>query len=555
MKKTFIIFVLLVFHGSFYYFSDISSSNNQKKRYPDLITFAGDFEYYSDYRYNKLSILIKNGKLALAESRNNPIPLNLTTKLNENRVSFKGKKSGRDFSLTFIRDHKGDISRLEFKGSGKPIVINKVPHTVLKDKYCVEELKEDFDQFQMLIKNIAVSPYEFITEKNFNNMFDQIRHSIKDNMNLREFYTLLLPLKEKIGCGHTHLDYPGEYRRKIQNFKFPLIMTFINNRCFLKENLQYGLGFPKYSEILEIEGITIREIIRTLKGDISADGYNDSYKTSALGSCFQYYYANRYGVKKEHSIRFRSENGGKVKRIVIPAIPCSSINYSNKGRSELRYRIIPEYNTAYLSVNSFIYYGSRNRIFFEFVDKAFKEIKEKKINNVIIDLRNNSGGDPYCAAYLLSYIEKEEVPYFKEPYKRYKKLAEPVPYTKKNHYTGDLYFIIDGSNFSTTGHFCALVKYHGLGTFIGTETGSTFTCNSSVKGMYLKNTRIYLKLSTRDFSAAVKGFSKNRGIIPDHIVETTIEDIKSNKDPVLDHSLKIISFKRKQVNKKETSNY
>ena len=181
----------------------------------------------------------------------------------------------------------------------------------------------------------------------------------------------------------------------------------------------------------------------------------------------------------------------------------------------------------------------RNKIFFSFIDKAFHKIKQGNIKNLIIDLRGNGGGDPFCASYLLSYIEKEPYIYFSKPYGKYTELSKPIKLAK-NHFRGDLFFIIDGSNFSTTGHFCSILKYHNLGTFIGTETGGTYTCNAAVRRLQLKNTRIILKIATKSFAAAVNGFPKDRGIIPHHIVKTSIEDFKNNKDRVLDYTLKLI---------------
>ena len=193
-----------------------------------------------------------------------------------------------------------------------------------------------------------------------------------------------------------------------------------------------------------------------------------------------------------------------------------------------------------MTVSSFIYYGKRNKIFSSYVDDSFSKIKKAGIKNLIIDLRGNDGGDPFCAAYLLSYIEQKPVPYFARPYGKYAKLAGPVKQAE-NNFKGRLFFLIDGSGFSTTGHFCALLKYHQMGTFIGTETGGTYSCNAAVKRIQLKNTRILLKIARSSFAAAVTGLPKNRGIIPHHIVEPDLNDLRNNRDRVMDFTLKLIN--------------
>jgi C-terminal processing protease CtpA/Prc len=276
-----------------------------------------------------------------------------------------------------------------------------------------------------------------------------------------------------------------------------------------------------------------------LKSEISADGNNQHFKTAALESCFQYYYANHYGVPEEFRFEYRTRKNGDILEAVAPAIPCTGINYSNKEPKDLTIKVFPENSTAVLTIDSFVYYGEKNKIFFDFVDMAFSRIEDENIKNVILDLRGNGGGDPFCASYLWSYLEREAQPYFAEPYGKYAELSKPIEQAD-NHFAGELYILIDGSNFSTTGHFCSLLKYHEVGTFIGTETGSTYTCNAAVKVFPLKNTKIGLKIATGSFAAAVKGFPKDRGIIPEHKMSPTLEDLKKGKDTVLEYVLSLI---------------
>jgi len=410
---------------------------------------------------------------------------------------------------------------------------------MLKEKYSVKELQEDFLQFRRHIEETFPCPYEFTSKESFNRSFQGQYEKINKPMSLREFYCLLAPLKGNIGCGHAHLDYPEEYRRTVQIHKFPLILTFLKNRCYVRRDLHENSSFPLFSEILSINEIGIESITDTLRSEISADGNNSFFKTSALENCFQYYYANHFGVPKEFKIEYRTNENGDIYENVIPAIPCSGINYSNKEPQDLDIQVFSKKNTAVLTIDSFSYYDEKNKIFFEFVDKAFSRIIEENIENVIIDLRGNGGGDPFCASYLWAYIEREPYPYFSEPYGKYAELSKPIKQAD-NHFTGELFILIDGSNFSTTGHFCSLVKYHEQGTFIGTETGSTYACNAAVRVFPLKNTGIGLKIATGSFAAAVNGFPKERGIIPHHIVETKLEDLKNGKDTVLDYALSLI---------------
>jgi hypothetical protein len=257
----------------------------------------------------------------------------------------------------------------------------------LKEKYTVEELQEDFLQFRRHIEEIFPSPYEFTRKESFDRSFQAQYKKINKPMSLLEFYRLLAPLKANIGCGHAHLDYPAEYRRIVQNHKFPLILTFLEGRCFVRRDLNENSSLPLYSEILSVNGVGIESIMDTLRSEISADGHNRFFKTSAMEYCFQYYYANHYGAPEEFRIEYRTDENGDSHETVIPAIPCSGINYSNKEPKDLKIQVFPQQNTAVLTIDSFSYYREKNKIFFDFVDKAFSRIKEENIENVILDVR------------------------------------------------------------------------------------------------------------------------------------------------------------------------
>jgi len=151
----------------------------------------------------------------------------------------------------------------------------------------------------------------------------------------------------------------------------------------------------------------------------------------------------------------------------------------NFNHPELGFEVIEERSTAIMTIQTFIYYD-RVPMFKEFLESCFQEIHEKKIANLILDLRGNDGGDPFCAVPLFSYLENESVPYFAEPYGKYSSLAEQIPLAE-NHFTGNLFTLIDGRCFSTNGHFCSLLKYHKIGKFIGTEGGATYKCNAGKK--------------------------------------------------------------------------
>ena len=196
-------------------------------------------------------------------------------------------------------------------------------------------------------------------------------------------------------------------------------------------------------------------------------------------------------------------------------------------------------STAVMTVKTFIYYD-RVDYFRDFMSRSFRQIREKDIENLILDLRGNDGGDPFCAVILYSYLEKEPAPYFAEPYGRYAELAKPVP-LPDDRFTGRLFILLDGRCGSTNGHFSALLKYHKIGKFVGTPSGSTYKCNAGKNTEFtLDKTSLILTLGRSTYAAAVEGMDKAKPIMPDFPVQVTYRDFLDGKDPYLETAIRVI---------------
>ena len=191
-----------------------------------------------------------------------------------------------------------------------------------------------------------------------------------------------------------------------------------------------------------------------------------------------------------------------------------------------------------MTIQTFAYYDERQK-FYRFIDQSFDEINDREIKNLILDLRGNEGGDPFCTTHLLSYIENKPVTYFANRYPQYDKFARPIPLAK-NHYEGNLLVLIDGGCSSSTGHLCGVLATHRIGTFVGSVTGATYECNDASKSITLDNTKIRINMPRMTFTAAAQGLPRTMGIQPDYAAEPGIEGLVSGRDSVRDFALGLI---------------
>ncbi|MGB5875468.1 MAG: S41 family peptidase [Bacteroidota bacterium] len=405
--------------------------------------------------------------------------------------------------------------------------------------FSVEELREDFQQLRSVIEDSHPALYVFTSEAAFDSLYEARSRLINRPMTVDEFYTIVAPVVARIGCGHSRLWMPeGHWSGAPAKF-FPLKLKFLNGKAYAvkyfgtKELLEPG------SEIVAINGVPVTEIVETLMEGTTGDGFNRGYRLDRLERRFHLIYARFYGYPDEFRLTYFPHGDGDLQEQVVPSVGLAVIAGRIQGEPLLTIEVLEPESAAVVTINSFSYYDDLET-FRQFTDTAFETIDELKIRNLILDLRDNDGGDPFAASYLLSYLAPRQITYFAKPYGQYISLAFPLPQREKR-FAGKVYTLTNGRCFSTTGHLCALMKYHEIGTFVGSETGGTYTCNDAVKVTTLENTQLQAQIARASFRVEVYGIRRDRGIVPDHEVEPRIEDVIEGTDTVKEYVLKLLT--------------
>jgi len=401
-----------------------------------------------------------------------------------------------------------------------------------------EKLQADFQQFRSILEGTHPALYDYTDKAVLDSLFDRNYSAIDGDMDFRNFLILMTEVISRVGCGHSSLWIPGDYWTVAPRGLFPLTMIPSGENYYVTGSFDSTATVPVGSVIHTINGDPFEEIVNRLKSLTSTDGFNQAFRRAKVAQNFAVKYAMAYGFADSFHIQYRLPGKAALVDAELQAVSKSQVDRAREDPKELSFKELEHGKVALLTINSFAYY-SEVPMFRAFVDSVFQLIDQKGIDRLIMDLRGNGGGDPFCSSYLWGYLQHEPVPYFEDHYGRYDTLANAIP-QPANHYRGDLFTLIDGLGFSTTGHFCGLLKYHRVGVFVGSETVATFTCTGNATYPALDETRIMVGTArVMRYTAAVKDMDPRYGILPDYQVESTQEDLIGGRDAVLEHALSL----------------
>ncbi len=426
----------------------------------------------------------------------------------------------------------------------------QMPSPLQLPVYTAGQLQEDFDFFVDNLKQKHPQKYTFVSEQTFDSLLAAARGALHDGMTQLEFLRLLSTLTERIGCYHLGVNPSRELYGLImpKASLLPFTVKIIDGRVHINEWYGDTPCLQPGTELLAINGRSLPDILAEMSRQISADARNESSKRYHIEYSFPVFYVMKVELPVAYDLVYLSPSGSSKQKLHLEGVGYQQLMQRfyaehperNPSHFPLDLTFPDEEGTALLSVRSFGWFNREP--YLQAIDSMFTVLKEKGTKHLIIDLRGNGGGDPPLSAHMLAHIARKPFLYFAKPkaLEEYYPLQFSVQPPAENAFSGDVYVLTDGGCASSTGHFLSLVKYYGWATIIGSETGSSFSCNDGSIRINLPNTGISFNLPTRSVVTAIKRFRIGEPLRPDHVVEYTVEDIKKGNDPVMAAALRMI---------------
>ncbi len=356
-----------------------------------------------------------------------------------------------------------------------------------------------------------------------------------------EYVNGLKMLCSRLNDGHTNI-HTGNNDSNKDNWIRPLPIKTkrIGNQVYITEVLSNDFmrqGMRAGSEILRIDGMDVIEYVNR---------YKRPYIGSSTPQWTEYAPYIEFELTKERGsviteIMFKNPDG---KSHTIRSN--RNIEWDAGANPIFEFKII-EGNTGLLKVTTFM--GDN---FIKEFDKLYPEIE--KTDALIIDLRDNGGGNSYYADYIIRHLSETPVRvgkwssrmyiaahgswgYPQEWYMTTPHALQPVK--DKTLYTKPLALLVNATIFSSAENFCVTFRGLNKGKIIGMPTGGS---TGNPINIHL-GSDIYATICTKNEWDVEGNTFIGIGIIPDIIVEETNEVFLTGRDMVVEEALRQIWLK------------
>ncbi len=431
-----------------------------------------------------------------------------------------------------------------------------------------ELLRGELDWLVATLNEVAARPYLYTDRAAFEALHARIRAEIHEPMDALRFYLAAAPLFAALNDGHASLSTGRAFDHHIERGGtiVPFALQFDADRLFVAASAVARV--PRGSEVVEIEGVRAPDLMRGMLA-VTGGQTLSLRRTFAASRAIEYVYA-RFGPRDAFAIVARRPDGAEV-ATRVRAVTLDALQHaaSSTGSAPYTFKRIADGRVGLIE-----YYSCEDALrFHAFLESTFAQIKAHPIEGLVIDIRQNGGGDSSLNNDLWSYAQSKS---FSQGGKFSERIASRLKreygFAKYNalyplgwflpngtlftvdatrfttitpgrnplRYDGPVYLLIGPGTFSSA-QLCALAaKDFALATLVGEETGEPANSTGEVYQGYSPHAGLGFSIPTKYFWAP-KPHPDGEGVVPDVTIIPTAADLQAGRDPALAYAVRRIT--------------
>ncbi len=377
--------------------------------------------------------------------------------------------------------------------------------------------QEDIDELAAKLPQLHINLFFKSSESDFKQDIQKLKDALP-NIKDEEVIWRLSQIVASVGDAHTAL-------------RFQTRIAFPFTLYWFKQGIYAINTVPEYREILncrltKVNFLPIEKVIEALKRGISHENLAQIKNSAPYYITMpEYLYgANLIPAKDSAVFTFENELGQQLQVNISAASLKTQPQWilSNTDEDDLplyRQNKDKYYSFTYLNNQKTMYvlYNSCRIIqgcpFKDFVNEVFEHVDSHPVERLIVDLRNNGGGN---SAIFFPFLQE---------------LKQREDLNQK----GKLFVILGRRTFSSAVLNALHLKNQTQALFFGEPTGGRPNHYGEIRNIMLKHSRIQVSYSTKYFTHSQQDTDS---LHPDFIVEISISDYLNRKDPVLEQILR-----------------
>ncbi len=237
------------------------------------------------------------------------------------------------------------------------------------------------------------------SEDDINAIFEEIAEELPEEASLREFLRALLPGVAAVRDGHTCLTFaPDQIEDQMRPMRaVSLDLIALEGRLYLERD---RFTLPAGTEVLRINERPVADWIAEANRYFCLDKTSDITAFDASGDTLPFYFWLVDPSQSHYSYDLRLPNGKTKTLRLRGSNPLRQFSRQMESQ-KARFSFEVHNGVPLLSVNTFL--GEKDA-FEAFFDQVFKDLNAKGARDLIIDLRENTGGQIGNASLLLAYL-------------------------------------------------------------------------------------------------------------------------------------------------------
>lgn len=373
-----------------------------------------------------------------------------------------------------------------------------------------QAIQQDIKELQKKLEEIHPNPYKYIPKKDFSTLLTKNTENVN---NIQELGLAIMIILAKLNDGHTYLDLSNEvFGTNSFMFKF----RFLNDGYYLiksSEILSDYLG----SKLVGINNHTINDIETSLSTLIPKEN-ETSLRYYLPSKLMEPLILESLNIKEDKSVKLQLEKDDRQISIDIEPEDC-------KNKMVSIFERIPNIVKTLTVQDAYWFKEIENlkAFYFQFneciekkdltITKVVESLEKSNFSNLIIDLRNNKGGDSDVLNPLKRFLKKHNNKY------------KVIFITGACTYSSAIINLLELSNLPNT--FSVGEVPHGNPTHYG-----------EAESFILPNSQLKIFTSSKIFR--FKGYKLGETFKPTHIVPTRIQDLIQGKDTQMEYLSEIL---------------